>query len=82
MEAVKKPQHFKQVMGITTALLICAHSKASGFTCYSNDKTWLHKMWKRNEHDKNNQTKSEHTICACQWRRNGGTKSTPVLWWM
>jgi len=44
MEAVKKPQHFKQVMGITTALLICAHSKASGFTCYSNDKTWLHKM--------------------------------------
>lgn len=43
MEAVKKPQQFKQVMGITTGLLICAHSKTKGFTCYSNDRTWLHR---------------------------------------
>lgn len=46
MEAFKKPQHCKQVMGIATSLLICAHSKTSGFTCYSNDRTWLHRHGK------------------------------------
>lgn len=69
MEAVKKPQHFKQVMGITTALLICAHSKTSGFTCYSNDKTWLHRCGKdmsaatvEHQHKKNNQTQFDYLL--------------------